>query len=76
MLQRTGKRHDLIGVVLSDPREGELPAVGLLEVSDAETGKTMLVDTGHPGVRSALQRRPSERLESLRQLAQSSRASI
>src|SRR6516162_11569583 len=37
--QRTGKRHDLIAVPITDPREEELPAVGLLELEDAETGR-------------------------------------
>ncbi len=39
------RRHDLIAVVLQDPRERELPDVGLVEVEDAETGREMLVDT-------------------------------
>ncbi|MFO8056696.1 MAG: DUF58 domain-containing protein [bacterium] len=40
-----GKRHDLIAVPLSDPREKELDPVGLVELEDAETGERMLVDT-------------------------------
>src|SRR6202165_1670653 len=44
-LKRTGRRHDLIAVRISDPREEELPAVGLLELEDAETGERLLLDT-------------------------------
>lgn len=44
-LRVSGKRHDLIAVVLQDPRERELPDVGLVELEDAETGREMLVDT-------------------------------
>ncbi len=44
-LRVSGRRHDLIGVVLQDPRERELPDIGLVEVEDAETGREMLVDT-------------------------------
>ncbi len=44
-LRVAGRRHDLIAVVLQDPRERELPDVGLVEVEDAETGREMLVDT-------------------------------
>ncbi len=40
-----GKRHDLIAVPLSDPRELELEPAGLVELEDAETGRTMTVDT-------------------------------
>ncbi len=40
------RRHDIIPVVVHDRREMELPNVGLLSVRDAETGATVLVDTG------------------------------
>src|SRR5436309_7996540 len=40
--KRTGKRHDLIAVPISDPRENELPVVGLLQMEDAETGRQLL----------------------------------
>lgn len=45
------KRHDLIAVVVSDPREFELPDVGLLCVRDAETDREVLVDTSNKAVR-------------------------
>ena len=51
--QRTGRRHDLIAVRVTDPREEELPAVGLLELEDAETGTRLLVDTSSRRVRDA-----------------------
>jgi len=38
------RRHDLIPIVVSDPREWELPEVGLVEVEDPETGELMLMD--------------------------------
>jgi uncharacterized protein (DUF58 family) len=46
-----GKRHDLIGVVLEDPRENELPGVGLVHLRDAESGASRLVDTSNAQVR-------------------------
>jgi uncharacterized protein (DUF58 family) len=45
-------RHDVIPVVVSDPAEASLPAVGLLELEDPETGETFLVDTADRGVRA------------------------
>src|SRR5437870_2357159 len=36
--KRTGRRHDLVAVRLTDLREEELLAVGLLELEDAESG--------------------------------------
>jgi uncharacterized protein (DUF58 family) len=38
------RRHDLIAVTVTDPHENTLPDVGLLEIKDAETGDTVLVD--------------------------------
>lgn len=70
--QRTGKRHDLIAVALGDPREQQLPRVGLLEITDAETGQPLLVDTSHPQVQRVFQERTSQRREALRRLANSS----
>jgi len=45
------QRHDLISVALSDPRESELPNVGLITLEDAETGDMAEVDTGSASVR-------------------------
>jgi uncharacterized protein (DUF58 family) len=50
-LRIAGKRHDLIGVVLQDPRENELPSVGLMHLCDAESGASRLVDTSDAQVR-------------------------
>jgi uncharacterized protein (DUF58 family) len=50
-LRIAGKRHDLIGVVLQDPREKELPHVGLIQLRDAESGAIRLVNTSDAQVR-------------------------
>jgi uncharacterized protein (DUF58 family) len=52
-LRVAGRRHDLIAVVLDDPREAELPDVGLVELEEAETGARYVVDTGDERVRTA-----------------------
>lgn len=44
-LRIANRRHDLVAISLTDPRELELPNVGLLELEDLETGDTVLVDT-------------------------------
>jgi len=54
-LRIAGKRHDLIGIRLIDPREQELPRVGLVTFRDAETGAQRLVDTANPRVAAAYQ---------------------
>ncbi|GIW06931.1 MAG: hypothetical protein KatS3mg060_1736 [Dehalococcoidia bacterium] len=45
-LRRLAHRHEVVAVRIADPREGELPDVGLLTVEDPETGRQLLVDTG------------------------------
>lgn len=51
VLRHLGRRHDLIAVSVSDPREWELPDVGFINLEDAETGEQILVDSGHQAVR-------------------------
>ncbi len=47
------RRHDLLAVSVTDPRESDLPPVGLVEFEDPETGETFLVDTGDAAFREA-----------------------
>lgn len=47
------KHHDILSIRVSDPREGELPDVGLIELEDAETGEQLLVDTSDPVIRDS-----------------------
>jgi uncharacterized protein (DUF58 family) len=47
------QKHDFVALRISDPREVELPDVGLVKFMDAETGKTMWVDTSDKKVRKA-----------------------
>jgi uncharacterized protein (DUF58 family) len=53
-LQVTARRHDLVSVVIGDRRESAWPAVGLVDWTDAESGKRRLADTSSPEVRRAL----------------------
>lgn len=39
------KKHDIIPVVVSDPRESSLPKVGMIRLQDAESGETVVLDT-------------------------------
>ncbi len=44
-LSTTGKRHDLTAISILDPKEVKLPNIGYLELEDAETGESLLVNT-------------------------------
>ncbi|MHC4235137.1 MAG: DUF58 domain-containing protein, partial [Planctomycetota bacterium] len=63
---------DLIPIVITDPREMEMPAVGLVELLDAETGELVLVDTSSRGFREGFaadaRRRSEQREQMLRRL--------
>jgi len=50
-LRIAARRHDVIAVVLDDPRERELPDVGLVELEEAETGERYVVDTSDARLR-------------------------
>src|SRR5262245_56473216 len=74
--RRAARKHDLIAVRTSDPRERDWPAVGLVRVQDAETGEQLLVDTGDAAVRGRFEARASERAAAFTKLARSSQADV
>lgn len=59
-LRAVATRHDVIALTLNDPREAEMPDVGLLEMMDVETGGRALVDTADRRVRDTYRRRGEE----------------
>lgn len=56
ILRIISRKHDVIAVELSDPREEELPGIGLMKLRDAETNKERWIDTSNPQVRAEFQR--------------------
>lgn len=48
------RRHDVMALRVTDPREEEIPATGLVRLKDPETGQLLVVDTSSPKVREAL----------------------
>jgi uncharacterized protein (DUF58 family) len=45
------RRHEVLAIRITDPREQDLPDVGLIELEDSETGEQILVDTSDPAFR-------------------------
>jgi len=70
-LRLAGKRHDVVALSLRDLREEELPAVGLVELRDAETGAHAVVDTFDRQVRATFAGKAKARLEALRGMLRS-----
>ena len=56
-LKIANRRHDIIAVVLDDPRDLALPAIGLIALQDAETGQQILLDTGDSRLRREFEER-------------------
>ena len=57
------KRHELISLCLTDPREWNIPNMGLITLKDLETGKNMLVDTTVSEVRERLSKYTQNRID-------------
>ena len=64
-LRLAGRRHDVVALSLRDPREETLPAVGLVELRDAETGARAVVDTFDRQVRTTFAARAQARFAAL-----------
>ncbi|WP_302365847.1 DUF58 domain-containing protein [uncultured Alistipes sp.] len=67
-LKIAGGKHDLVGIRVYDPREAELPDVGIIELRDAESGRKVWTDTSSRAVRDHYAeswRRRSEQIETM-----------
>ncbi|MDP3981600.1 MAG: DUF58 domain-containing protein [Chlamydiota bacterium] len=71
-LQILNKRHDVIAVIVQDPREITIPKVGFIEFEDAETGERIIVDTSEKQLRDTFhdlaQNEVAERLKMFKQI--------
>ncbi len=67
-LRLAAQKHDLTAISLTDPRELELPRVGLLKLRDAETGAQVLVDTDDRRERERYATAAAERIVARRRL--------
>ncbi|MEO6000070.1 MAG: DUF58 domain-containing protein [Chitinophagaceae bacterium] len=56
-LKVAGKKHDLIGIKVYDKMDMELPDVGMIQISDSETGATKWIDTSDYLVRNNYQQK-------------------
>jgi uncharacterized protein (DUF58 family) len=64
-MRQTNRRHDLIAVHIEDPRERELPNVGILALEDAETGEIIELDSASATVRKRFKELSVERSKRL-----------
>jgi uncharacterized protein (DUF58 family) len=64
-LQISNKHHDLISLIISDPREHQLPDVGWITVEDAESGHQVELNTSDPTVRKGYAELAAQRQKKL-----------
>lgn len=64
-LAMAAQRHEVLAIQVTDPRERELPDVGLISVRDPATGVEREIDTGRSRVRQAFARAAEEQQERL-----------
>lgn len=65
-LDITNRRHDLVCFGLVDPRELEMPDIGVVTLEDGETGEIVDLDTSNPAVRKAYAEENASRLANFR----------
>ena len=69
-MDQLNRRHDLLAIRLWDPREVELPDIGVVLVEDSETGSQLSVDTSDRKFRrrfsQAARRRESELMQTFK----------
>ena len=75
-LKIASARHDIIALKVSDPREREMPDVGIVELQDAETARKVWVDTASSAVRDHYAKAWTEREERTRELLLHNRIDI
>jgi uncharacterized protein (DUF58 family) len=65
-LRALARRHDVVAVHVTDPRELELPAIGVLAVVDTETGRQRYVESGSSELRAKYAAAAAERHRGIR----------
>lgn len=65
-VRQTNRRHDLIAVHIEDPREQELPNVGIIALEDAESGEIVELNTARSAVRKRFSELSLERAQRLK----------
>lgn len=72
VLRSYARRHDLIAIQVTDPREADLAPVGVMAVRDPESGLMREIDTSDPASRAAYRQRFAEQRERTERLLKSS----
>ena len=71
LLSVSNKRHDMVAISITDPREIDLPDVGIIKLADAESGKSFFIDSSNPLFRRRYTESALNRIEQRRKLLRS-----
>jgi uncharacterized protein (DUF58 family) len=63
-------KHDLISVMITDPREQEMPKMSLVQLRDLETNSVSVVDTNYPRLRESFANQVKKRHDDIKNLSQ------
>lgn len=73
VLQTANRKHDVIAVMVTDPREIELPNAGLIQLTDAETGQSKTIDSSSHKVRQQFREQALARIQRVEREMRSSK---
>lgn len=59
-------KHEIVAVRIVDPLETKLPDLGMITITDAETGEHLMVDTHDPGFRQRFEESARQREDAIR----------
>jgi uncharacterized protein (DUF58 family) len=62
-LKIASKKHDITGIRVFDHREEKMPNLGMVHMLDAETGETLLVNTGSKSARMNYEKQYSDKIQ-------------
>lgn len=71
-MQSANRKHDVIAVLITDPRELAMPQVGLINLADPETGRVRRYDAGSAAFRAQLAELARSRVRQLKHSFRSS----
>lgn len=75
-LKMAKQKHDIIAIMIIDPNEKQMPKVGLIELEDAESGQTILIDSSNTEMGEKLQDLNKKSYEQLNKLFLSSKIDL
>ncbi|MFC1485037.1 DUF58 domain-containing protein [bacterium] len=67
-LKITSRKHDVINVIIKDPRESEIPRIGFVQFKDNETGEIIEINTSKESFQKFMQKRTMEKDQELKKL--------